>query len=81
MIRRYLDTVDAKSTSNFRKHSKICRGKEVVEAADSTRDLASTRKALKKMKTANESVAEASQCAATVKVSFGHRLHTMTEAR
>jgi hypothetical protein len=34
MVRRYLDTSDAKSTSNLRKHAKICWGEEVVASAD-----------------------------------------------
>lgn len=38
-VRRYLDTGDAKSTSNLRKHAKICWGEEAVAAADSTRDI------------------------------------------
>ena len=38
MVRRYLDTGDAKSTSNLRKHAKICWGEEAVTVADKTRD-------------------------------------------
>ena len=34
MVRRYLDTSDAKSTSNLRKHARICWGSETVAAAD-----------------------------------------------
>ena len=37
-VRRYLDTTDAKSTSNLRKHAKICFGDEEVASADKTRD-------------------------------------------
>ena len=33
MVRRYLDTGDAKSTSNLCKHAKICWGEEAVAAA------------------------------------------------
>ena len=39
MVCRYLDTGDAKSTSNLHKHAKICWGEEVVAAADDTRDV------------------------------------------
>lgn len=80
-VRRYLDTGDAKSTSNLRKHAKICWGEDAVEAADSTRDLKSAREALRKMKTPNGSITEAFQRAATAKVSYSHRQHTTTEAR
>jgi len=50
MVRRYLDTGDAKSTGNLRKHAKICWGEEAVAAADSTRDVRTAREALSKMK-------------------------------
>jgi len=36
MVRCYLDTTDAKSTSNLRKHAKFCWGEEAVAAADQT---------------------------------------------
>src|ERR1700722_4132640 len=39
MVRRYLDTGDCKSTSNLRKHAKICWGEEAVAAADNTKDV------------------------------------------
>ena len=39
MVCHYLDTGDAKSTSNLHKHAKICWGEEAVAATDNTRDV------------------------------------------
>lgn len=37
-IRRYLDTKDARSTGNMRKHVKKCWGDDAVSAADEAKD-------------------------------------------
>jgi len=50
MVRRYLNTSNAKSTSNLRKHAKICWGEETVAAADQTRDIDVAREVLGKSK-------------------------------
>jgi hypothetical protein len=39
MVCRYLDTGDAKSTSNLRKHAKVCWREEAVAAANNTKDV------------------------------------------
>jgi len=39
IMRRYLDTGDAKSTSNLHKHMKICWGEDTVAAADGTKNV------------------------------------------
>ena len=49
-VRRYLDTTDAKSTSNLCKYAKICWGEEPVAAADTTKDVHAAREALNKYK-------------------------------
>ena len=56
MVRRYLDTGDAKSTRNLCKHAKICWGEDTVAAADGTRDVQAAREALGKMKSVNSSI-------------------------
>ncbi|KAF8549898.1 hypothetical protein OG21DRAFT_1488178 [Imleria badia] len=38
-VRRYLDTLDARSTSNMCKHVKGCWGTNALEAADSAKDV------------------------------------------
>jgi hypothetical protein len=40
-VRRFLDTSDAKSTSNLRKHTKLCWGADLVEQADEAKDIIS----------------------------------------
>lgn len=81
MVRRYLDTGDAKSTSNLRKHAKICWGEEVMGDADNTKDVHVAREALEKIKSVNGSITEAFQRVAKGKVTYSHRQHTTTEAR
>jgi hypothetical protein len=81
MVRRYLDTGDAKSTSNLRKHAKICWGEEAVAAADKTRDVRAAREALQKMNLVDGSITAAFERAATSKITYSHRQHTTTEAR
>jgi hypothetical protein len=81
IVRRYLDTGDAKSTSNLRKHAKICWGDDAVAAADSTRNVQAAREVLAKMKPGNSSITQAFERAAKGTVTYSHRQHTTTEAR
>jgi hypothetical protein len=50
MVHCYLDTTDAKLTSNLCKHAKICWEEDIVAAADETQDVLAAREALGKMK-------------------------------
>jgi len=79
MVRRYLDTTDAKSTGNLRKHAKVCWGEETVAAADKTRDIDAAREALGKLK--DGSITEAFERVAKSKVTYSSRQHTTTETR
>lgn len=81
MVRRYLDTSDAKSTGNLRKHAKICWGEEAVAAADNTKDVRAAREVLGKMKSVDSSITAAFKRIAKDKVTYSHRQHTTTEAR
>lgn len=81
IVRRYLDTGDAKSTSNLRKHAKICWGEEAVAAADKTRDVRAAREALGKMKLVDSAITAAFERAMNGKVTYSHRQHSTTEAR
>ena len=78
-VRRYLDTTDAKSTSNLRKHAKICWGDDTVAVADATKDIHAARQALGKYK--DSSITAAFQRIAKYKVTYSHRQHTAAEAR
>jgi len=42
-VNRYLDKADARSTSNLRKHVKICWGTDILAAADKIKDLDAIR--------------------------------------
>jgi hypothetical protein len=80
-VRRFLDTSDARSTSNLRRHAKLCWGDEAVEAADGTRDIKAARTALQNLKTMNGSIMAAFQRVGEGRVTYSHRQHTKTEAR
>jgi hypothetical protein len=79
MVRRYLDTTDAKSTGNLRKHARICWGVETVAAADETRNIGHALEALSKVK--DGSITEAFQRMGKGKVTYSHRQHTTTQSR
>ena len=81
MVHRYLDTGDAKSTSNLCKHAKICWGEEAVAAADNTKDIRAAREALGKMNLVDGSILSAFKRAAKGNVTYSHRQHTTAEAR
>lgn len=80
-VRRFLDKGDAKSTSNLRRHAKVCWGEEAVTAADSTRDVGTAREALKNHKGVDGSITALFQRVAKGKVTYSHRQHTKVEAR
>jgi hypothetical protein len=80
-VRRYLDTCDAKSTSNLRRHTKICWGEETVEAASRTKDVHAARDAMAKAKLKDGSIMAVFERAGKDKLTFSHRQHTRTESR
>ena len=59
MVHRYLNTGDAKSTSNLCKHAKICWGEEAVAAADNMRGVQAVQEALEKLKLVDGSITAA----------------------
>lgn len=81
MVHRYLNTGDAKSTSNLCKHAKICWGEEAMAAADNTRDVQAAHEALSKMKSVDSSITAAFKRVAKSRVTYSHRQHTTSEAR
>lgn len=84
LVNRYLDTKDAGSTSNLRKHAKLCWSEETLRAADVTKDSEGARKILQKSDNLRDS-----QITATFerlakghgKVTYSHRQHTKTETK
>jgi hypothetical protein len=81
LVRRFLDTRDAKSTSNLRRHAKACWGEDTVAAADDTSDLKTAREALSKRKDLNGTITAAFERAGKGRVTYSHRQHTKAESR
>jgi hypothetical protein len=84
LVRRFLDTRDAKSTSNLRRHAKACWGEDTVAAADDTSDLKTAREALSKRKDLNGTITAAFERAGkgrSGRITYNHRQHTKAESR
>ena len=80
-VRRFLDTSDARSTSNLRHHAKICWSDEAVNAADSTQDIKATWATLDSLKTRNGSIMDAFQKVSQGKAVYNIQQFTKIEAR
>jgi hypothetical protein len=81
-VRRFLYTGDTSSTSNLRRHAKLCWGDEVVAAADTTGNLAVARSAMSKQKGANGLITAAfDKEKKGGKPTYSYRQHTKVEAR
>lgn len=80
-VRRFLDKGDAKSTSNLRRHAKICWGEETVSAADDARDAKTARAALGQHKKLDGSITAVFQRTGKGQPTYSHRQHTKIEAR
>lgn len=78
-VRRFLDTGDAKSTSNLRRHAIKCWGEENVDAARG-RPVDEIREATKGVSPSG-SITAAFERKGKGKVSYSHRQHTRTETR
>lgn len=81
-VRRFLDTGDAKSTGNLRRHAKACWGDDAVSAADNTNNLDAARTILAKSGLKRDgSITSAFERIGKEKVSYSHRQYTYTETR
>ena len=81
-MRRFLDTGDAKSTGNLRRHAKACWGDDAVSAADNTNNLDAARTILAKSGLKRDgSITSAFERIGKEKVSYSHRQYTYTETR
>jgi hypothetical protein len=81
VVRRYLGTLDATSTSNLKRHARICWGEETVEAAGNAKDIHAARDILTRSKLKDGSITTAFERASKEKVTYSHRQHTRTETR
>ncbi|KAF8121861.1 hypothetical protein EV363DRAFT_1146113, partial [Boletus edulis] len=75
-VRRYLDTLDARSTSNMRKHVKGCWGTDALEAADSAKDMDEARTKIAGSILRDGSITAAFERKGKGKISYSHRQHT-----
>ncbi|KAH6911784.1 hypothetical protein BKA70DRAFT_1086222, partial [Coprinopsis sp. MPI-PUGE-AT-0042] len=81
-VRRYLDTKDANSTSNLRKHAKKCWGDEAVDQACLTASAADVRKSgILASGQWSQSIDVMFKRTGKGKVSYSHRQHTSVETR
>jgi hypothetical protein len=80
-VRRYLDTGDAKSTGNLRKHAKKCWGDEVVASADKAKDAKEVRDTTIKGSLDPQSITAVFERKGKGKVTYSHRQHTKTESK
>jgi len=80
MVRRYLDTGDAKLTGNLRKHARGCWGEEAVMAADNTKNVRAAHEALGKAELVDGSIMAAFERVAKDRVTYSYRQHTSSKA-
>ena len=82
-VRRYLDTSDGKSTSNLRRHAKVCWGDDAVVAADAAKTHAAAREVVEKsLGMPDKSItAMFERVKGNAQVTYSHRQHTKTEVR
>jgi hypothetical protein len=82
IVCRFLDTMDAKSTGNLRKHAKLCWGTDIIDKADDAKDIASIRKGLATaQKTRDGSITASFERIGKGKVTYMTRQHTYKETR
>ncbi|KAF8550525.1 hypothetical protein OG21DRAFT_1384020, partial [Imleria badia] len=80
-VRRYLDTKDARSTGNMRKHVRLCWGAEILDAADNAKDASEVRTNIVGSVQRTGSIAAAFERKGKGKISYSHRQHTRSETR
>ena len=81
-VRRFLNTGNAKLTSNLHRHAKTCWGNEAVSAADNTKDLDGACIVLAKSGLKRDgSITSAFECIGKEKVTYSHCQYTYTQTR
>lgn len=81
-VNRFVDKGDASSTSNLRKHAKICWGTDVIKAADETKDVDRARTIVVKSGLGNALLtASFERAKGKGKVTYSHTQHTKTETK
>ncbi|KAF9537611.1 hypothetical protein CPC08DRAFT_609670, partial [Agrocybe pediades] len=80
-VNRYLGTKDASSTSNLRKHAKICYGEDAVKAADACGSLQAARNIVQSGLKNQPLTAMLERAGGKGKVTYSHTQHTTAERR
>lgn len=80
-VRRYLDTSDATSTGNLRKHARKCWTDEVVQAADKATNAEAIRESTSRGNLNPQSITACLERQGKGTVTYSHRQHTKTETR
>lgn len=80
-VRRYLDTKDAGSTGNLRRHAKSCWGIDVVSAADDAKNADEVRMSIRPGLLRDGSITTAFKRKGKGKVTYSHRQHTHQETK
>ncbi|KAF8815963.1 hypothetical protein BYT27DRAFT_7230076 [Phlegmacium glaucopus] len=82
-VNHFVDKRDASSTSNLRKHTKICWGEDVVKAVNATKDNKLAREVVAKSAMKDISLTAMFERVANGKsaVTYSHRQHTKTESK
>jgi hypothetical protein len=79
--RQYLDKGDSNSTSNLRKHVKVCWGEDVMKAAEEARDVDVAREQIVGSVIRTGSITMAFKRKGKGKVTYSNRQHTKSETR
>jgi len=80
-VKRYLDTNDAKSTSNLRKHAKRCWGDDIIATVDKAKNAKEVRATTVSGALDPESIMAAFERTGKGKVTYSHRQHTKAECQ
>ena len=80
-IRRYLDTADARSIRNMRKHAKKCWGDETLKAADVAKGTTEVREKIVGSILRTGSIMQAFERKGQGKVTYSVRQHTCAETK
>jgi hypothetical protein len=80
-VRRYLDTGDARSTGNLRKHAKKCWGNDVVASANKVKTAKEVQDTTTKGSLDPQSITAVFRRNGKGKVTYSHQQHTKTESK
>ncbi|KAG0691842.1 hypothetical protein DFH29DRAFT_986087 [Suillus ampliporus] len=80
-ICRFLDTKDARSTSNMHKHAQNCWGKDIIKSADNAKSCNMVHESIVKVILTNGSIVALFEHKGKGKVTYSHWQHTKTKMK